>query len=119
MILPAEGKVFAPCDGMISTIPSTKHAVGILGPADSEILIHVGMDTVKLNGKYFDCKVSEGDRVKKGDVLLEFDIKGIQSEGCPLVTPMVVCNSNDYDELEVVASGDIQTGTDLIRYKKS
>lgn len=118
-ILPIEGKVFAPCDGVISTIPSTKHAVGILGPSDSEILIHVGMDTVKLNGKYFDCKVAEGDHVKKGDVLLEFDMEGIQSAGCPLVTPMVVCNSEDYDDLDVIASGEIRAGTDFIRFKKS
>lgn len=117
-ILPTEGKVFAPCDGVISTIPSTRHAVGISGPADTEILIHVGMDTVKLNGKYFDCKVAEGDHVKKGDVLLEFDMEGIQSAGCPLVTPMVVCNSDDYDALDVIASGEIQAGTDFIRFKK-
>lgn len=117
-ILPTEGKVFAPCDGVISTIPSTRHAVGISGPADTEILIHVGMDTVKLNGKFFDCKVAEGDHVKKGDVLLEFDMEGIQSADCPLVTPMVVCNSDDYDSLDVIASGEIQAGTDFIRFKK-
>lgn len=117
-ILPTEGKVFAPCDGVISTIPSTKHAVGISGPFDTEILIHVGMDTVKLNGKYFNCKVAIGDRVKKGDVLLEFDQRGIQSAGCPLVTPMVICNSDDYGYIDVVASGEIQAGAELIRFAK-
>ena len=117
-ILPTEGKVFAPCDGVISTIPSTKHAVGISGPADTEILIHVGMDTVKLNGTYFDCKVAEGDCVKKGDVLIEFDIKGIQSAGYTLVTPMVICNSDDYKQIDVLASGEIQAGAEFIRFKK-
>lgn len=117
-VLPTEGKVVAPCDGVISTIPSTKHAVGILGPADTEILIHVGMDTVKLNGKYFNCKTAEGDSVKKGDVLLEFDMEGIKSAGYSLVTPMVICNSDEYDNIDVAADGETQMGEELIRFKK-
>ncbi len=117
-ILPTEGRVVAPCDGVISTVPDTRHAVGISGPAGAEILIHVGMDTVKLNGKYFDCKVAEGDCVKKGDVLLEFDMKGIQASGCVLETPMVICNSDEYETIEVTAGGEIQAGTELIRFTK-
>ena len=117
-IMPKEGKVFAPCDGVISTIPSTKHAVGIAGPANTEILIHVGMDTVKLEGKYFDCKVKIGDTIKTGDILLEFDRNAIQSAGYTLVTPMVICNSDDYN-IDIIASGEIQTGTELIRFTKN
>ncbi len=117
-IMPKEGKVFAPCDGVISTIPSTKHAIGIAGAADSEILIHVGMDTVKLEGKYFNCKVKTGDTIKKGDILLEFDMNAIQSAGYTLVTPMVICNSDDYN-IDIIASGEIQTGVELIRFKKN
>lgn len=115
-ILPKEGKVFAPCDGVISTVPSTKHAVGIAGAANTEILIHVGMDTVKLEGKYFDCKVKAGDSIKKGDILLEFDMNAIQSAGYTLVTPMVICNSDDYNNINIIASGEIQAGTELIRF---
>ena len=115
-ILPKEGKVFAPCDGVISTVPSTKYAVGIAGAANTEILIHVGMDTVKLEGKYFDCKVKAGDSIKKGDILLEFDMNAIQSAGYTLVTPMVICNSDDYNNINIIASGEIQAGTELIRF---
>lgn len=117
-IVPAAGRVAAPCDGVISTVPSTKHAVGLTGPGGAEILVHVGMDTVQLKGKFFDCKVSEGDAVKKGDILLEFDMKEIQAAGYPLVTPMVVCNSDDYSMVDVLAEGDIRTGAELLRLKK-
>ncbi len=118
-IIPVSGRVLAPCDGVISTIPSTRHAVGLAGPGDVEILVHVGMDTVQLEGKFFDCKVAEGDVVKKGDVLLEFDMEGIQSAGYPLVTPMVVCNSDDYNKMNVLADGNIQAGTELLRLVKN
>lgn len=112
---PTEGRVSAPCDGVISTIPESRHAVGLTGPGGMEILIHVGMDTVQLNGKFFDCKVAEGDAVKKGDVLLEFDMEGIRSAGYPLVTPMVVCNSDDYSRVEVLAEGEVKAGAELLR----
>lgn len=118
-IIPVSGRVLAPCDGVIRTIPSTRHAVGLAGPGDVEILVHVGMDTVQLEGKFFDCKVAEGDVVKKGDVLLEFDMEGIQSAGYPLVTPMVVCNSDDYNKMNVLADGNIQAGTELLRLVKN
>ena len=117
-IIPKEGKVFAPCNGVVSTIPSTKHTIGIAGAANSEILIHVGMDTVKLEGKYFDCKVKIGDTIKKGDILLEFDMNAIQSAGYTFVTPMVICNSDDYN-IDIIASGEIQTGAELIHFTKN
>ncbi len=74
------------------------------------------MDTVKLEGKYFDCKVKAGDSIKKGDILLEFDMNAIQSAGYTLVTPMVICNSDDYNNINIIASGEIQAGTELIRF---
>ncbi len=114
-IIPTAGRVSAPCDGVVSTVPSTLHAVGLTGPGDTEILIHVGMDTVQLNGKFFDCKVAAGDTVKKGDVLLEFDMEGIKSAGYPLVTPMVVCNAEDYGRMDTLADGNVQAGTALLR----
>ena len=76
------------------------------------------MDTVKLEGKYFNCKVKTGDTIKKGDILLEFDMNAIQSAGYTLVTPMVICNSDDYN-IDIIASGEIQTGVELIRFKKN
>ena len=117
-IIPEEGKVTAPCDGVISAIPDSKHAVGLTVSGSMEILIHVGMDTVQLNGKFFDCKVAAGDTVKKGDILLEFDMQGIQSAGYPLVTPMVVCNSDEYGKIDVLADGKVQAGTEVLRVAK-
>lgn len=117
-IIPEEGRITAPCDGIVSVIPDSKHAVGLTVAGGMEILIHVGMDTVQLNGRLFDCKAAVGDAVKKGDVLLEFDMQGIQSAGYPLVTPMVVCNSDEYSKIEVLADGTVQAGTEVLRAVK-
>lgn len=101
-ILPEKGQVVAPVDGEITTFFPTGHAIGITADNGMEILIHVGMDTVKLEGKYFTPKAQQGDRVKQGDLLLEFDIDGIRSEGYTLETPVIVTNSDNY--LDVVGA---------------
>ncbi|GAU77403.1 beta-glucoside-specific PTS transporter subunit IIABC [Fusibacter sp. 3D3] len=98
-ILPSEGKLVSPVDGEIVTLFKTKHAIGIKSDSGIEILIHVGMDTVKLDGKHFNALVNQGDRVKKGDVLLEFDIDAIKAEGYSMLTPVVVTNSDHYADL--------------------
>lgn len=98
-ILPTEGKLVSPVDGEIVTLFKTKHAVGIKSDSGIEILIHVGMDTVKLEGKYFNSLVNQGDHVKKGDVLLEFDIEAIKAEGYSMLTPIVITNSSNYADL--------------------
>lgn len=95
-ILPKEGKVIAPVNGTVSAIMDTKHGIMIQSDDGLEILIHVGLETVSLNGKYFTSHVKKGDKVKKGDLLLEFDMEGIQAEGYQIITPVVVTNSNDY-----------------------
>jgi PTS system beta-glucosides-specific IIC component len=95
-IMPKEGKVYAPVDGEIVTLFKTKHAIGIKTESGMEILIHVGMDTVKLNGQFFDAKINQGDFVKRGDLLLEFDMAGIKAAGYSLITPVVITNSDDY-----------------------
>ena len=96
-IIPSEGKVFSPIDGTISSFFPTKHAIGILSNSGVEILIHVGIDTVNLEGKFFQDFVKEGDIVKKGDLLLEFDIEGIKKSGYNTITPMVIVNSEDFN----------------------
>lgn len=101
-ILPEKGQVVAPVDGEITTFFPTGHAIGITADNGMEILIHVGMDTVKLEGKYFTPKAKQGDRVKQGDLLLEFDIDGIRDEGYNLETPVIVTNSDNY--LDVVGA---------------
>ena len=97
-IIPSEGKVYAPGDGIISASFHTGHAIGIT-INDVEILIHVGIDTVSLEGKYFELMISQGQKVKKGDLLLEFDIDKIQEAGYDLTTMIIVTNSDDYMEV--------------------
>jgi PTS system beta-glucosides-specific IIC component len=110
-IEPTEGKVVAPVDGVLTTFFPTGHALGITSDSGAEILIHVGMDTVQLDGKHFIPKVKQGDAVKVGDVLLEFDIKAIKSEGYSVITPIIVTNSTQY--LDV-----IETDKKAINYKE-
>lgn len=98
-ILPAEGKVISPVDGTIVTFFPTSHAIGIQSDSGVEILIHVGMDTVKLEGKYFDAKAKQGEHVKKGQLLLEFDIENIKKEGYSVLTPIIISNTDNYSDI--------------------
>ena len=95
-ILPKEGKVYAPFDGVITTFFSTGHAIGLKSQSGTELLIHVGIDTVNLDGKYFTPHKKTNDVVKKGELLLDFDIEGIKSEGYDVITPVIVCNVDEY-----------------------
>jgi len=113
-INPTEGKVFAPVDGQVVTFFPTKHAMGIKSETGAEILIHVGMDTVKLEGKYFTAKVAQGDYVKKGQLLLEFDIAGIKSEGYSLETPVVITNSDNYADIVYEAGKELDANQQLL-----
>ncbi|MBQ9922690.1 MAG: PTS glucose transporter subunit IIA, partial [Clostridia bacterium] len=117
-IEPSEGKLYSPCDGTIETVFDTRHAVNIKGVDGCEILLHIGIDTVKLNGKYFTAHVNSGQTVKRGDLLLSFDMKGIKNEGYKLTSPIVVCNSDEYGEIKTVVSGEVRVGRDLMRLTK-
>lgn len=97
-IIPEEGKVYSPVDGTISSLFPTKHAIGITSDLGGEILIHVGIDTVNLEGKYFKNLVEENQKVKQGELLIEFDILEIEKAGYKTITPVIVVNS---DEMEV------------------
>lgn len=114
-IVPAEGKVYAPCDGVISTFFPTGHAIGITAENGAEVLIHVGMDTVELNGEGFTPKAEEGDRVKKGQLLLEFDMAVIQAKGYKLATPIVVTNADDFKNIFILATGNVSAQNDIIK----
>lgn len=95
-IIPTEGKIYAPADGTVVNIMDTKHGIMFVTDSGAEVLIHIGLDTVNLKGKYFKSFVSDGDKVKRGILLVEFDLKAIEKEGYNLITPMVVTNISDY-----------------------
>ena len=117
-IEPTGDTVYAPFDGTVTQIATTLHAVGITSNDGIELLIHVGMDTVEMNGKGFKALVKEGDKVKKGDLLLEMDLDKIAAAGHPAVVITVVTNTDDFKDVEVVASGDVEPGADLIKVSK-
>lgn len=95
-IIPEEGKVYAPADGTVANIMDSKHGIMFVTDSGAEVLIHIGLDTVNLKGKYFKSYVSDGDKVKEGTLLVEFDLEAIKGEGYNLITPMVVTNISDY-----------------------
>lgn len=113
-IEPTVGKVTAPFDGKVAMIYTTKHAIALTSNEGVEILIHVGIDTVQLNGKYYDIKVAVGDEVKAGDLLAEFDIKGIESEGYRTITPIIVANTDAFKDVTSVASGEVKIKDNLL-----
>lgn len=115
---PSEGKVYAPCAGIISNTVDTRHAIGITADNGAELLIHVGLDTVKLNGQFYEYKVKDGDRVNKGDLLMTFDTEGIKKAGYKLVTPLVVCNSDDFSQIRPVGSGKVKAGDNILEIIK-
>ncbi len=113
-IIPAEGKVYAPCDGVVSMLMDSKHAVSLVADNGAEILIHVGLDTVKLEGKPFEYHVTEDQEVKKGDLLLTADLAAIEAAGCPTHTPVVITNSDDYVSINPAAPGPVEVGARII-----
>lgn len=105
-IIPSEGKVYAPFDGTVITLFPTKHAIGIVSDNGCEVLIHIGMNTVQLNGKYFTSHVQQGDKVKKRQLLVEFDIDHILQEGYNLETPVIITNTKDYSNINTNTNKD-------------
>ncbi|MBN3216705.1 beta-glucoside-specific PTS transporter subunit IIABC [Pectobacterium polaris] len=113
-ILPQEGRIYSPVDGMIASTFASGHAVGILSQNGAEILIHVGINTVQLEGQHYQMRVEEGDEVKKGQLLLEFDLEAIKKAGYDIVTPMVVTNPEDYRVFGVSSVRHPQAGDTII-----
>lgn len=116
-IIPFDGKVYAPFDGKIAMIFPTGHAITVITQDGIEILIHLGMDTVELKGKYFTVKVREGDFVKKGDLLLDADIEEIKREGYDVITPIVITNSNTFSKISMEL-GDVKVGDKIMEVRK-
>ena len=115
---PADGVIKAPCDGEISSIFDTGHAVCITTTAGAELLIHVGIDTVEMNGEGFTKKVAEGDKVHAGDVLIEADLKAIKAAGHPATTMMILTNADDFSKVEKAEPGDVTTADQVMQLAK-
>ena len=113
-IEPSEGKLFAPCDAKVDMVFDTKHAINLVTDDGVEILLHIGIDTIKLGGKYYEAHVKNGDSVKKGDLLISFDLAGIKGEGYKATTPMIICNSDNFTAIKSVATGAIKAGKDIL-----
>ncbi|BBF43946.1 PTS system, beta-glucoside-specific IIB component [Lachnospiraceae bacterium KM106-2] len=114
-IIPTGNRAVAPVDGVVTAVFDTKHAIGIQGDNGVEILIHIGIDTVKLEGKYFDAKVKAGDKVKVGDELVTFDREAITKAGYPVITPVIVANTDDYTDVVGLSQKELKETDQLMK----
>lgn len=117
-VIPSEGKMYAPVDGEISLVFNTLHAISMTTAQGVELLIHVGLDTVQRKGAGFTAHVKAGDQVKKGDLLLEVDLEALKADGYDVITPVVVCNGDDFSAVEMAGEGEVAPGADIIMIKK-
>lgn len=118
-VIPSEGKVVAPCAGEVTTLFDTKHAVGLTTVDGVELLIHVGVNTVELEGKYYEVHVAQGDKVKPGQLLLTFDISKIQAAGYNVTTPVIVANTDEYKSVTGLKKGAILRMEPLVRVEEA
>lgn len=114
-VMPSDGTIFAPFDGKVITVFPTKHAIVLVSEDGIELLIHIGMDTVELQGKPFDIKISNGGNFKKGDILGQVDLKYIKDAGYQTVTPVIVTNINDYSNIDMAKLDNVNNDDICIR----
>ena len=117
-IEPTDGKICAPVNGTVDTMFDTGHAVTLVSDNGIEILIHVGLETVGLNGEPFQVKVQNGQKVKKGDILMIADLDAIKAAGLPTITPVLVCNSDDYTTFNTVTGKTVASGEMIMELGK-
>nr|WP_325217682.1 glucose PTS transporter subunit IIA [uncultured Oscillibacter sp.] len=116
-IEPSEGKLYAPADAEVDNLFDTHHAIGLVTEDGVEILLHIGINTVELGGRHFKAHVEAGQKVKKGDLLISFDMEAVKAAGYLCTTPMIVCNTEDYQSVTPTAEGSIQAGVPLLEVK--
>lgn len=116
-VIPSKGEVKAPCDATVSTIFDTKHAIGLATESGLELLIHIGVDTVELGGKFYTAHVKDGDVVKKGQTLITFDMDAIKAAGYDVTTPLIITNTDDYEEVKMLAEGTVNNGSEVLEVK--
>lgn len=113
-INPRKGEVTAPFDGEVSMVFDTKHAIGLTSSDGLELLIHIGINTVELNGRYYDVLVSDGDKIKTGQPLVRFDMDGIEKAGYKLTTPVIITNSDEFSSIHTEKTGNAGIGEKLL-----
>ena len=116
-IEPVDGKLYSPCDGRVDMVFDTKHGVAIVSKEGAEVLLHIGIDTVKLGGRLFEAHVTPGQEISAGDLLVSFDLEAIRKEGYETVTPVIICNTDACHGIKVLAAGNIHTGDPLLEVK--
>lgn len=116
-IVPTDGKVYAPADGEITTLFPTGHAFAMTTDSGAELLVHIGLDTVTLKGSAFTIHGKEGSKVKKGELLLEADLSAIQAAGLNTITPVVICNPDDFPGLTCLINKDVTPGDPILQLK--
>ena len=116
-IMPSEGKFYAPCSGQLVALFPTGHAFCMLSDDGVEVLVHIGLDTVKLKGEHFTIHAAQGQTVKKGDLIVEADLEGIKNAGYEIITPVIVSNPNKFSKLDK-KDGAISAGEPVILLKK-
>lgn len=116
-IEPSEGKLYAPADAVVDNLFDTHHAIGLVTDEGVELLLHIGINTVELKGQHFQAHVQVGQKVKKGDLLISFDQEAIRAAGYLLTTPMIVCNTDNYQSVAPIAAGAVQAGASLLEVK--
>jgi PTS system D-glucosamine-specific IIC component len=115
--IPSEGVAYAPCDCVIDSITETKHAINMVCENNAEVLLHIGLDTIHLKGKPFDILVEEGAKVKRGDILMKFDISAIKEANYPITSPLIVTNSDEFNSVEVISSKNVDNESDVLIIK--
>ena len=116
-VIPSEGVVKAPCDAEVSMVFDTKHAIGLTTESGIELLIHVGLNTVELEGKYYTVHVNDGDKVKKGQTLITFEMDKIKDAGYDVTTPMIVTNTDDFEEVTFLNVGTVNTDSRVLEVR--
>ena len=117
-VKPNENKIYAPADGLLTVVNASKHAYGLQTASGAEVLIHIGIDTVNLNGKHFETSRKQGEQVRKGDVLAIINREGILDEGYDDTVIMVVTNSDSFEQIEALEKTSVQTGEDILKVSK-
>lgn len=117
-VIPSEGKIYSPVNGEVGMVFDTLHAVSITADFGAEVLIHVGLDTVKLKGDGFTGHVKAGETVKKGDLLLEVDLEKVKAAGYDVITPVLVCNTDEFASVEGIPAGNVNPGDDVVIIEK-